>query len=146
MSQGRGAVGAVLFGICILEELLSIMRIGAAVLIEIGRVLMRLSATRERQSRRKGILPPLRTGGAFKVFPLGLYRNHGSGPFCRLDVLAIEAVHRLVCHFTQALRAKAVKRRPQDRKSTRLNPVTNAQLVCPLLLEQNNHRLSPPKQ
>src|SRR3546814_15931211 len=57
-------------------------------------------------------LPPLRTGGAFKVFPLGLYRNHGSGPFCRLDVLAIEAVHRLVCHFNHAHRAKAVKRRP----------------------------------
>src|SRR3546814_6643242 len=57
-------------------------------------------------------LPPLRTGGAFKVFPLGLYRNHGSGPFCRLDVLAIEAVHRLVCHFNHAHSAKAVKRRP----------------------------------
>src|SRR3546814_8388724 len=57
-------------------------------------------------------LPPLRTGGAFKAVPLGLYRNHVSGPFCRLDVLAIKAVHRLVCHFNYAHRAKAFKRRP----------------------------------
>src|SRR3546814_1416693 len=30
---------------------------------------------------------------------------------------------------------------PQDRKSTRLTPVTNAHLVCRLLLEKKNHKV-----
>ncbi|HEY9579007.1 MAG TPA: SMR family transporter [Rhizorhapis sp.] len=42
---GIGAVGAFLIGIIILGEQVSIMRIGAAVLIVSGLVLMRLSAT-----------------------------------------------------------------------------------------------------
>src|SRR3546814_1567877 len=38
------------------------------------------------------------------------------------------------------------RRRRRDRKSTRLTPVTNAHLVCRLLLEKTNNRTSTKKK
>src|SRR3546814_2223964 len=42
--------------------------------------------------------------------------------------------------LTVSLRARSISRRPthSDRKSTRLTPVTNAHLVCRLLLEKKS--------
>src|SRR3546814_2076962 len=42
------------------------------------------------------------------------------------------------------LRRRECPQSPRDRKSTRLNPVTNAHLVCRLLLEKKKYKITPP--
>src|SRR3546814_55619 len=82
-------------------------------------------------------IPRMRAGGGGRIVNVSSASVRNDNEFAHMALYSSSKA--ALDHFTAELRGE-VKRdniMVTDRKSTRLNPVTNAQLVCRLLLETN---------